>query len=535
MKKNVSAVAPAKSKSFVKGALILGAAGFIGKFLGAVYRIPLTNIVGAEGMGLYQMVFPLYTLLLTVSSSGLPAAISRLIAEKNALDDKEGARKILGTALITLTVFGALSSAAVICFSGGIARLQGNGNAALAYAAIAPSVLFVAIICAFRGYFQGKQNMVPSAVSQLIEQGGKMAAGLALSYFLLPRGLEWAIFGALIGVSISELLAMLVLAAQYFAERDRLKPLYGGRDFRKSFKNLYGLSIPVTLGGIIMPVVQLIDSALVINILTANGYVTPAATALYGIATGPVNSLINMPVVLSLAIASAVVPNISSLRVKADTWSISKNAALALKMTMFISVPCMIGFAVMSAPIINLLYSGGLHNGVIDEPRVAAALLAISSVCVILIAFIQVTTSLMQGMNRNYRPVINLLIGAVIKIVSSVLLLPVMGIYGSAVSTILCFLTAFVLNAISLARTLKLRLKVRGFLLAPILSGALMGATAYFVNGILASLLHPKLAVIMAIAAAGAVYFAGIMLFGGFDYEEGRRLPLVRRLYRKNG
>ena len=520
------------ARSFVKGALILGIAGFIGKFLGAIYRIPLTNIVGAEGMGLYQMVFPLYALLLTVSSSGLPAAISRLLAEKNALGDRRGARRVFGTAIITLAAFGAVLALLTALLAKPIAAAQGNPNAALAYSAISPSLFFVAVICALRGYFQGKQNMAPTAVSQVVEQAVKMAAGLALAYYLLPRGLEWAIFGALAGVSLSEFAAMLMLIVRYFLEKNRLKPLIFSKGFGESFKTLYSLSIPVTLGALIMPAVQLIDSVMVINILTASGSTVPAATALYGIATGPVNSLINMPVVLSLAIAAAVIPGISAARVKAESGKINKSAALALKLTMLISVPCAIGLAVLAAPIINLLYSGGLARGVVDEPRIAAELLAMLSVSVLLIAFIQVITSILQAMARSYRPVINLAIGAAVKVAASFILLPRIGIYGSAVSTILCFLTVFILNIFSLKKTLSLKLGFRDFFFAPIAAGALMGVAAYLSNALLSRVLHVKIAAVLAILIAGAVFFVVAWLLGAITAEEGKRIPLVKKFYK---
>ncbi|HHW89810.1 MAG TPA: oligosaccharide flippase family protein, partial [Clostridiales bacterium] len=159
-----------KAHTFVYGAAVLGVCSFLAKLMGAIFRIPLTHILGAEGMGLYQMVFPLYALLLTISSGGLPSALSRIIAEKTTKGQTDLARKAFTTALITLTAFGAICALIILLFHRLIALAQGNSSAALSYIAIAPSIVFVAVISAFRGYFQGKQNMFPSALSQIIEQ-----------------------------------------------------------------------------------------------------------------------------------------------------------------------------------------------------------------------------------------------------------------------------------------------------------------------------------------------------------------------------
>ncbi|MFR5061864.1 MAG: oligosaccharide flippase family protein, partial [Christensenellales bacterium] len=197
------------------GAGMLAVCSVIAKLLGAMYRIPLTNILGGEGMGLYQMVFPLYTLLLTVSSGGLPVAISRIIAVKLADDDEAGAAKVLKVSVAALAVIGIAGSLALALFNDSIAAVQGNRDAALAYVGIAPAVALVAVLSCYRGYYQGRENMLPSAVSQLIEQAVKLFLGLYFARLMMPRGVAYGVFGALLGVSASELLAMLSLMLMY--------------------------------------------------------------------------------------------------------------------------------------------------------------------------------------------------------------------------------------------------------------------------------------------------------------------------------
>ncbi|MDR0856523.1 MAG: polysaccharide biosynthesis protein [Clostridiales bacterium] len=502
-------------KSMAAGALILGGAGLIAKVLGAVYRIPLTYILGAEGMGVYQLVFPLYALLLTISSAGLPAAVSRLVAERQTLGDRDGARKTLGIALASLAGFGLALSVLVFLLARPIAAAQGNPAAAPAYRAVAPSVLFVGVLCALRGYFQGKHTMVPTAISQLVEQAVKLAAGLALAHALLPRGLEYGVLGATLGVTLSEAAALGVLTVQYFAERDRLRPLLRGGAWA-SFKTLYALSIPVTLGAVILPLVQLVDSVMVINLLRRAGESVQTATALYGLANGPVHSLINMPVVLSQAIAAAAIPGIAALRVKGDRAGVEKNASLALKLCLLVALPGAVGLLILAAPILDLLYGGSLKaTAALDEFAVGVRLLQLLAPGVLLVAVIQVGTSLLQGLGHSYLPVLALGAGAALKITLSFLLLPVMGIYGSAVSTLACFGLAAALDLFFVLRKVRPQRDLKGLVLAPVASTALMSAAAFLLYRLCERLAHGKIAAVIAILAAGVVYVCALVCLQG--------------------
>ena len=194
-----------KFRAFIKGGAFFALLCLMAKGIGALYRIPLTNIMGAEGIGLYQIVFPLYSVLLTVSGGGLPSAISKTVSSFHAEGAEENARRTLYISLAVLTAAGAVGSALLFFFRGRIAALQGNPDAAIAYVGIAPAVVLVSVISCFRGYFQGKLDMLPSGISQVVEQVVKMIAGLVLCSRLLVYGVPYAALGALLGVSISEL------------------------------------------------------------------------------------------------------------------------------------------------------------------------------------------------------------------------------------------------------------------------------------------------------------------------------------------
>ncbi|KAI4453261.1 ribose-phosphate diphosphokinase family member [Holotrichia oblita] len=496
--------------SFVKGAAVLGVCGFIGKLLGAVYRIPLVNIIGAEGMGLYQMIFPMYALLLT-------AFFKRNTHCAQRANSRQAGKSILGV----------LCAAFVAVFARNIAAVQGNAAATLAYYGIAPSLIFVAIISAFRGYFQGKQNMVPSSVSQITEQAVKMVFGLSLAYLFLPYGLEYAVLGATLGVTVSELSSLVMLSVQYFLSKEKL-PLSGVlQNFWSGAKSLYSLSIPITLGGIILPLTQLIDSSLVINLMVKAGISVKDATVLFGLSSGPVNSLINMPVVLSLAVATAVVPSIAASKARSDKEGISKKISLAMRITMLIVLPCAIFLALFSRETIDILYSGGLQSGIIDEPLIASQLLAISAVGIILVGFIQVSASILYALGKSMLPARNLAIGAVIKVGLNLLLLPRIGIYGVAISTVACYAVSFVLDIISLRRTEKYGFEFKKIILLPLLACAIMAAGGYGLQMLLVRFLHRKIAFIVTIFLSIALYGCSLAVTGALDEDAVSFIPFL--------
>lgn len=527
-----STVVKTSGSQFVKGAFILGVCGFVGKLFGAIYRIPLTNILGAEGMGLYQMIFPMYALLISLTSSGIPTALSHLIAENTARGRNSRAGNLWFTALISLVVLGVLSGVVLFFLARPIAALQGNPDAAFAYMAVAPSLLFIAVVASLRGYFQGRQNMIPTSVSQIFEQIVRMAAGLFLAYRLIPYGLAYGVMGAAIGVTISEFAAMIVMLLMAGTKKNRL-PLHKPFDgFFDSVKTVYSLSVPITIGSLIMPLTQLIDSSIVINLLVAGGNSISDATALFGLATGPVGSLINMPVVLSLAIATAIVPTISASNARGDSKAVGKKAGLAMQLTLLIAVPCVVIFALFPTQIIDILYSGLKSTGTLDEAHTAAQLLSLSAVTVLLIAFIQVSTSILHSLGKSFMPVLNLLIGAAVKLIVNVVLLPRIGIYASVISNICCFGTACVLDLIALLRATKLDIKFYKIWIAPVLSGLIAAALGYGVYKISNNFVSITPSFVVAIITVALAYFLLLPVLNAYDAKEMAALPVIGKFFK---
>lgn len=419
-----------KQRSFLRGAVILAIGGVFAKVLGAVYRIPLTNLLGSRGIGLYQLVFPMYTLLLTVSGAGIPVAISKLIARDLQCGNRSAAKRTFFSALGCLTILGGIGSAALFFAAEPLARLQGNLQAAACYRILSPSVLLVAVLAAFRGYFQGGLNMAPTAASQVTEQLVKTVLGLVLAYSANDAitGAKRAVFA----VTASEVVAVLFVAVWYAWETLRSPRVKPAPEKRGTVREILLLAVPVTLGSLLLPFTQLVDSVLVMRLLPGD------ATQLYGLWSGPVHSLLNMPVVLTLGIATAVLPSVTGCYVAGDEAGLHEKCNLAFRLTTVLGLPCSVGLAVLAKPVVCLLY-GGLTAA---EQNLSAELLQIAAAGVLFLSLAQTSTAILQGTGRLYRPVAFLGIAALCKTVCNVLLLPKAGVHGAAISSVVCYFVA---------------------------------------------------------------------------------------------
>lgn len=427
----------------------------VAKLIGALYRVPLTNTVGAEGMGLYQMVFPLYTVLLAFCGGGFTSALSRVVAKYTAHGDDETALRAVKVAVIPLSVVSALSAGAVVLLRNVISGIQGNTEASFAYLALAPSLLFAGGINVIRGYFQGRSMTVPSGVSQLAEQVIKLALGLYLARVMMAYGVKYAVMGALIGVSVSELVALVYLTVRFIIFRRGRKVTISSVAVLNAehaidnaivtdsmlLKEIYGFALPVTLGSLVLPVTQIIDSALVINILLHGGQSRDGATALFGLFVGPVGTLINMPTVVVVAVAVAFLPALTSAIERGkDEREITQSAA---KWIMLFVLPITIAFLFFPDRIVNTLYRRGLTD---YQLAIASRLLRTQAVGVFYVGVLQIATAALQARNRSHVPVVNLTVGACVKVGLTPILVRYIGIIGASVATAACYGVAAILT-----------------------------------------------------------------------------------------
>ena len=435
-----------KNRAFFSGAVLLVIFNLIGKIIGSVYRISLAGILGGTGMGQYQLVFPLYCLILTISTSGIPIAISKIVSENSTQGKVKDSKKILKIGILILLGLSIFGASMIVLLAKIISNFQGNSQAFFCYYGIAPAVVFVGILSALRGYFQGNLKMFPTAISGLIEQVVKLCLGLFFARELFKFGTEFAVLGALIGISISEFVAMLFLIVCYF--------FWGREDFKAStlsensnkflFKSLVSVATPITIGGLISPLTSMIDSFLVVNLLMFSGLSGERATTLLGLQAGVVEPLVNIPVTIAISIAVVLLPNISRLNARAEKDKVKNLIFKSVQITMSIAICAMICYIIFGEQALNLLYGRKFAP---SELFVATKLLFLASINIIFLALVQISASALQGLGESKYAVKSLLFGSVLKIVFEViLLLSPIGIYGTVISGGICYLLVFYLN-----------------------------------------------------------------------------------------
>ena len=498
--------------SFFSGAIILTVCAIIGKVIGAFYRIPFVMIAGAEGVGLYQLVYPLYALLLTISTSGIPSAISKLLSENYAKNEYNLAKKYFKFSMLIIIGSSLICAIAIALFSGTIARLQGNDSAKLCYVAISPAVFFAGIVAGVRGYFQGKENMVPTAVSGIIEQVCKVLIGLLLAYLLRPYGIIMSTIGVLLGVVLSEALASLFLiVCLIISKRKNKNILYSDIvkiPNKKIIKNIFAISLPIAFGGLIMPLTLLIDSSLIVKILSKT-YTAEYSTMLFGLQSGVVGSLVNLPVVASIAAQTVILPKLSKQKAQNDTQNSQKTIKNAFLFVMVISVPAAICYFIYSKQIIYLLYGNAFSA---EQIEICSKLLKISCLNIIALSFAQVTAGILQGFGKVKTPVVTLLVGAVIKVVSVILLVsnPSINIYGAEISDIICYFVVSLLNFMVIQKL------VPHTIMSEILKTAAISVeifvVAYFTNKILLKLISSNMSLIVSGGITIIMYFISIFV-----------------------
>lgn len=329
-----------QKKNMLKGTLILGVGGIVSKLLGFLFRIPLIYMIGEEGIGLYQLTYPLYAFLLGISA-GLPTALSKMISERIALNKQNEALSILKIALYILGIFGGISSISIILFSNQIINaFKWNRNVYYSLIGISLAPMFTCLLSAFKGYFQGLQLMWAPAVSQIIEQLVRIVVGVGLAYVLLSRGIAASAGGASFGAALGSI-AGLIWMLYCFKKSQQFRSVHKASVSTKSLTSeILRLAIPISLGQAIGSVMALIDSIMVPGLLSASGYSDQLATRLYGQLTGKAFVLVNIPLTLSIALAQTIVPTISESYVVKSRGKLEHNIRMAYKLAMIIALPC---------------------------------------------------------------------------------------------------------------------------------------------------------------------------------------------------
>lgn len=472
--------------SFAKQAAILAAASLFVRLIGFIYRIILTNLIGDVGNGVYGAGYNIYNFFLIVSSAGLPAAISKMVSERMVLKQYRNAYNVFKVSLAITFISGTIGGLSMWFGADFFANQFNMPRSALAIKTLAPTIFIVAIMSSFRGYFQGMKTTTPTAISQVIEQIFNAVFSVVLAFILFNIGskenpyeaVNLGAAGGTAGTGIGALAGLLFLIFAYIV----IKPTLS----KKSHRNLDGskpessysisstlikTAIVIVTGTAIISVTNIIDMKMVIKMLEeSNAFSNEQIETLYGQLTGKYSTLTTLPVALSTAFATAVVPNIAEAVTIKDRKGIRRKINSALRLTMLISIPAAIGLGVLGNQILYLLFPKYLDGGI---------LLQVGSMSVIFLSLSQIATGILQGIGKAHFPVITIFLGAIVKIVLNYLLIsnPKINIVGSVISTTGCYMVASVIDLWALSRYTHTRIDIKSIFIKPLISAFSMSIT----------------------------------------------------------
>ncbi|MFO7952813.1 MAG: polysaccharide biosynthesis protein [Bacillota bacterium] len=522
------------SISFVKGAAILAVTGVAARIIGAFFRIVLAALLGDEGIGLFMYAYPVYSTLLVISTAGIPVALSKIMAERLTLNDYREALRTFRIAFLILTLTGFIITLLLFFgaefFAGMVVR---DLEAVYPLMAISPAIFFVTIMAALRGFFQGQQNMIPTAASQIVEQLVRVGFSIAMIFLLLPVSLHHAAAGAASGAAAGGLGGFLLLGGYYWRKRGLLlEQAESQKDHLPApvgaiIARIMRLAVPVTIGGLVIPLISLIDLAVVPRQLQAAGFDLETGRALYGQLTGMAGPVVYFPNVVALALSISLVPAISEAYILANKQLISARSAMAVKLTVLFSFPAAAGLYLLAEPVTILLF----------DNAEAGYSLAYMSWSVIPLCLYVSTTGIIQGLGRPILPALNMFYGGLVKIVLSWFLtaVPALNVGGAALATGIGLGVAAAFNLYHVHRFAEWQPKWRELVVLPglgILAMSILVLAAYHViiRGA-ESMLSPGqlngVATLGAIVVGIIFYGLFMMLSGGINREELQMVPFA--------
>lgn len=515
------------ANKFVAGTLILTLSGFVVKAIGSINWIILSRILGGEGIGIYQMAFPIYLLALEVSSAGLPIAISIITAEKAAKEDYAGAQRIFNVSLTLLCSTALLLSIAVFFGSRLLIDYQiiRESRAYYSLIALSPAIFFTTIIAGYRGYLQGWQQMTPTALSQIVEQLVRVGVMLGFAYLLLPYGLDYAAGGASLGAGAGGVAALLILLFFYYRLKRSLPKtarLFAKEKITHILKRLVVLSVPISLASIMLPIVSNLDLLIVPRRLEVAGYATAQATELFGYLTGMSVPLINLATILTAAMAMSLVPAISHSFTLDDSAAIYDRTAGAVRIALLVTIPFSVMLYVLAEPVVTFIY---------NAPAATDATRAIA-VAICFLGMHQITTAILQGLKKPKIPVINMIIACVVKVLCNWFLvaIPAFGISGASYATVADIGVAAGLNLIFIYKYTNYIPDLKSIVRNVVIAG-FMGAVMYGLYALIAPYFGLFLRLTVTTLTGSAVYIALMGISGGLTKEDARKVPGVGRFF----
>lgn len=515
------------NNKFLKGTLILTISSIVVKVIGSLNWIILSRVLGGEGIGLYQMGFPIYLMAITVSSAGIPVAISIITAEKLAHKDYRGAKRVFNVSLRLLLISGLVFSSALFFGAGWLIDHQfiRDPRAYYSIIALAPAVFFVTFLASFRGYLQGWQIMTPTATSECVEQITRVITMLFFADLFMPYGLAYAAGGASMGAGVGAFCALLVLMWFYRRLKKQFQQEIDAQDDSAPIEpaghiitRLLKLALPVSLSSLMLPIGANLDLLIVPQRLEVAGFDVRHATELFGYLTGMAVPLVNLATIFTAAMTISLVPSISESKALEAYEAIRAKIRIAFRVALIITFPCFMGLFFLAEKVAGLIY---------NAPGAASAIQAMS-VGILFLGMHQISTGILQGLGRTAIPVINMIIAGVVKVVMSWSLtaMPELGVRGAALATVADFAVAAVINMIFIYKFTGYTLSIMS-VIRPAIAASVMGAAIYGVLVITAS--WGAWSILAAMIISPVVYGLALLAVGGLNKEDMDNLPFIGR------
>ena len=524
---------PAKrTNSFVRQAAILAAASLFVRFIGFLYRIPFTRLIGDAGMADYTTAYQVFTFFIALTSGALPVAISRLVSERIAREQYLNAHKIFKTSLIFATAAGGIAGLIMLFGAEIITYFMGAPGATLAIRSFAPTVVIVGILAVFRGYFQGMKTAIPTATSQVVEQIFKVVMTLWLAHlFFNAANLSPAVAAGTIGTGIAAAAGLAVVMVLYaIVAKDlhrrvnRDKNYAADENRRTQIAAIVKTAAPMLLAMTILSASGLLDLQMASGRMLASLAFSDEAVR---IAIGQFQNifilLITLPVALSVALSAAVVPDITSSSVQMNHEAVKHKTNMALRLSMILSIPSAIGLSVLADPIVTLLFGRYQEGG---------WLLRYGAASIIFIALYHVLTGALQGLGYIKLPVIAVFIGVLIKIpINYVLIaLPSINILGTVISTIACYIVAAGINMYFLYKHTGILPDLSAAFIKPLVASVGMGMICYVTYHLINIFAPSPVATIGALCAGAASYVLFMCVIKGFRESDLQAMPLPQKV-----
>lgn len=519
-----------KTEGFLKGAMVLMVANILVKIIGAVFRVPLTRVVGDYGMGLYSAAYRYYSLLLTISTAGIPLAISKMISEARTLGRVRESKRIFKIAFLFCAVLGSIGTLYLIFRAEGLAVRANNVEIATSIIALAPAVLLLSIAAGLRGSFQGRNNMLPTGLSQVLEALSRLFVGLFLALLFIKMGLpdKYVAAGAITGVTIGAGLSALLLAILVMTARKRHAKadaeLMQTDEMRSGGKILYdllALAIPVTVGALVINLTNMIDLWQITKRLAVLGYNQFETTTLFGIYDNYAIPLFNLVPSVIISLNLSITPTASAAYARKDMESLHNTLLSSSRIVVMLSLPAAVGIAVLANPIISLLFGAG------ESANIATPVLAILSVAAVFLCVSSLTSTVLQAIGRPMIPVMTMLAGAVVKVAANYVLIAIPGVElnGAAIGTVLCYVVITLLNLYFLKKETGFRVNFVKTYGKVVLSTLTMGILCLGAYLLLGNLFGNYIAMFASVAIGGCTYFAMLFVTGGITREDVEMLP----------